>query len=277
MQEEDNFKDVRKKISEETRQQIHKLTLMNNAFMNLVLENNCECTEEILRIIINRDDLFVKSVRTQKMFQGFERSVCLDVYAEDSEHSRYNIEIQRSNEGANPKRARFHTGMIDAHSLKAGQNFNELPNCYVIFITLNDVLGLGKAIYTIHKYIDDELSLFDDGSHTIYINTSAKNDNSEIWKLIHDLRCENPDEMYLPQLSARVKFLKGQEKGSVIVGDYFEELQAKAVAQAVANTERQQAENIVKNLLLIGKLTLEEIAKGCGLTVERVQAIAKTL
>ena len=242
---------------------------MNNAFMNLVLENNCECTEEILRIIIKRNDLVVKSVRTQKMFQGFGRSVCLDIYAEDNENRRYNIEIQRSNEGANPKRARFHTGMIDTHALKAGQDFNELPDCYVIFITLNDVLGLGKAIYTIHKYIDDDLKPFNDGSHTIYINTSADDDGSEIWKLIHDLRCENPDEMYLPQLATRVKFLKEQEEGVVIMDDYFEELQAKAIAK--------EKKSIIKKLLRLGKMQLEDIATCFEMPLERVQAIAKTV
>ena len=41
----------RKKISLETREQIQKLTLMNNAFMNLALENNIPCVEEILRVI----------------------------------------------------------------------------------------------------------------------------------------------------------------------------------------------------------------------------------
>ena len=41
----------RKKISLEIREQIRKLTLMNNAFMNLALENNIPCVEEILRVI----------------------------------------------------------------------------------------------------------------------------------------------------------------------------------------------------------------------------------
>ncbi len=50
------------------------------------------------------------------MFQGFNRSIYLDVYAEDSKGVRYNIEIQRSDEGADPRRTRFHTGMIDVHS-----------------------------------------------------------------------------------------------------------------------------------------------------------------
>ena len=121
------------------------------------------------------------------MFQGFRRSIYLDIYAEDSKGIRYNIEIQQSNEGADPRRARFHMGMVDVHSLKSGQDFRELPECYVIFITQKDVLRRGKTIYTIHKYIDGDPEVFDDGSHTIYINGAAKDDGTDLWKLIHDL------------------------------------------------------------------------------------------
>ena len=68
----------RKKISLEIREQIRKLTLMNNAFMNLALENNIPCVEEMLRVILGKSDLKVKKVQMQRMFQGFSRSIYLD-------------------------------------------------------------------------------------------------------------------------------------------------------------------------------------------------------
>jgi len=61
--------------------------------MNFVLEDNIQCVEEILRVIINKPDLKVKSARTQKMFQGFKRSIYLDIFAEDSKGVLYNIDI----------------------------------------------------------------------------------------------------------------------------------------------------------------------------------------
>ena len=261
------------KISMETREQIQKLSLMNNAFMNLALEDNIACVEEMLRVILSKPDLVVKTTRTQKMFQGFRRSIYLDIYAEDGKGTRYNIETQQSNEGAAPRRARFHMGMIDTHSLKAGQDFCELPECYVIFITQEDVLKRGKTIYTIHKYIDGDLEEFDDGSHTIYINGAAKDDGTELWKLIHDLHCTNADEMYFPRLSARVKYLKEDEEGMAIVSNYFEERQEKAVKEA----QKREKESLVLNLINMGKLTLDEIASCSGLTLKRVQTLAKTL
>ena len=217
------------------------MTLMNNNFMNLAQEDNIPCVEEILRVILKKQDLVVKTARTQKFFQGFKRSVYLDVFAEDSNGVLYNIEIQQADEGADPRRARFHTGMIDVHNLKAGQDFKELPECYVIFITLNDVLGMKRTIYTIHKYIDGSMKPFDDGSHLIYINGSAKDNVTEVGKLVHDLRCTKADEMFFPRLAARIKFLKEDERGVKIVSDYFEELRTKALKQA----HKKDMENII--------------------------------
>ena len=262
-------KRIIKRITLETREEIQKLTLMNNAFMNLALEDNIPCVEEMLQTILHKPDLVVKTARTQKMYQGFKRSIYLDIYAEDNKGVIYNIEIQQADEGADPRRARFHNGMIDVHSLKAGQDFQELPECYVIFVTLNDVLGLNKTIYTIHRYIDEQLEPFNDGSHIIYVNGSAKDDGTEICKLIHDLRCTKADDMYFPRLAARVKFLKEDEEGITMVSDYFEELQKKAV--------EQEKESIAIQLLRLGKLTLEEIAKCSGLTLKKVQILSSTM
>ena len=143
----------------------------------------------------------------------------------------------------------------------------------MIFITQEDVLKRGRTIYTIHKYIDEDLEAFDDGSHTIYINGAAHDDGTELWKLIHDLHCTNAEDMYFPRLSARVQYLKEDDEGMAEVSNYFEELQAKAAMEA----EKKAKESLVLNLIGLGKLTLEEIAKCSGLTLKRVQVLAKTL
>ena len=66
-----------------------------------------------------------------------------------------------------------------------------------------------------------------------------------------------------------------------MVSNYFEELQAKAVKEAeekaTKKAQQQEKENLVLNLLTLGKLTLEEIAKCSGLTLKKVQMLANTL
>ena len=54
----------KRKISPRERQELRKLTLMDDSFMNLVLKDNIPCAEEILRVILKKDDLVVKKVQT---------------------------------------------------------------------------------------------------------------------------------------------------------------------------------------------------------------------
>ena len=245
------------------------VTLLDDEFMSIVFDNNIPCVEEMLKIILKRDDLIVKSARTQRDFQGFERSVTLDVFAVDSAKTNYNIEFQNTSEGADFRRARFHGGMIDVHSLKPGQPFKDLPECYVIFITQHDVIGYGKMIYTMHRYIDGDLQPFDDGSHIIYVNASAKDDGSQLWKLIHDLQCPDPDKMFLPRLRARVSFLKGQEEGDKIMSSYFKNL--------VEKDRKNTLESVALDLIKFGKMNFDEIAQVAHLTLDRIEQLAASV
>lgn len=90
------------------------------------------------RIILQRNDINVTSVIGQKELENpivDGRNIRLDILAESSNGKRYNIEVQRSNFGADEKRAQFHSSMVDARMLKEGQDFKELLDSYVIFIT----------------------------------------------------------------------------------------------------------------------------------------------
>lgn len=80
--------------------------------------------------------------------------------AVDGNGKIYNIEIQRSNAGADRKRERYNSSIIDANILDVGKEYEKLPESYVIFITENDVLEKGKPIYHINRYIEETGELF---------------------------------------------------------------------------------------------------------------------
>ena len=66
------------------------------------------------------------------------RSVRLDIIAYDKQGKIYNIEVQRKDAGALPKRARYNSSMMDANITRPGEGLENLPETYVIFITEND-------------------------------------------------------------------------------------------------------------------------------------------
>ena len=60
----------------------------------------------------------------------YGRSVRFDVFATDKAGKLYNIEVQRSNSGAVPARARYNSAMLDYHKLKKKAKFNELTETF---------------------------------------------------------------------------------------------------------------------------------------------------
>ena len=136
-------------------ERIRAFRLMDDDFMTIVFSSDTKAAEFLLRIILERDDLTVKSCMSQQEKRNlYGRSVILDIIAEDTDHRLYNIEIQRSDKGNSPKRVRYNTAMIDSHTLQCGDDFTDLPELYIIFITEHDYLKLNKPYYKVKKYFD---------------------------------------------------------------------------------------------------------------------------
>ena len=66
------------------------------------------------------------------------------------------------------------------NTLNPGQNYEELSESYVIFITRDDVVGKGLPIYHADRYIRETGEIFGDGSHIIYVNSKAQDINTEL-------------------------------------------------------------------------------------------------
>ena len=203
-------------------QRLRGFRLLDDDFMSKVFEDKA-CAEFLLQIILQRHDLKVQSVQGQydiKNLQG--RSIRLDILAVDSNNRIYNIEIQRSDRGADAKRARYNSSLIDANITEAGDKYDALTETYVIFITENDILKAGLPIYHVDRIIQETGEPFGDEAHIIYINSQIK-DETELGKLMHDFSCTNPKDMYYKILADRVRYFKEDEEGVAVMCKAMEE------------------------------------------------------
>ena len=187
-------------------------TLMSDSFMRAVLKNP-ECTEEVLRTILSKKQLKVISQTLQADYKNLQgRSAILDCVAVDREHNLYNVEIQQKREGASPKRARYHSGLLDMNLLEPGEAYQKLPNSYVIFITETDALGYHLPIYHISRKIQENGRDFPDCAHIIYVDSKNQEDTA-LGRLMHDFHCKAPEEMYNPVLRQQVYQFKNTREG----------------------------------------------------------------
>ena len=199
-----------------------------------------------------------------------DRSVRLDVLATDADGKKYNIEIQRDSRGANSRRARYNSSMIDANILDKGDDFEKLPETYVIFITENDVMGDGEAVYQ-ERCILKSGRRFGDGSHIVYVN-GAFRDSSPIGLLMQDFSCPVPGKMHYNVLADRARFFKESKEGVAIMCKAMEDLWKQGVEQGI---EQGMATKVALRMLLDKKrnYAVDEIADISGLSIEEIRKL----
>ena len=212
----------RLKIREKVLSNISKYRLVDNEFMRAFFEDY-ECTAELLRIILNKKVKVLRVTMESALNVTLSRSVRLDILVVDELNRIYNIEIQRSDSGAAPKRARLNSSIIDSKLLNSGEKFEVLPDTYVIFITEGNPLKGDKALYHIERYITEDGRPFDDGSHIIYFSLSAAADG-ELADLQHDFYCTDPQDMKNHILAKRADALKNTDKGVNKMSEVMEQL-----------------------------------------------------
>ncbi len=248
---------------------IAQFRLFDDDFMSKVFEDDIEATQLLLRIILQRDDLEVTESKGQVSIKNLlGRSVRLDIKAKDKTGKLYNIEVQRADSGADEKRARYYSAILDANSLLPRQDFYKLPETYIIFITEHDVLKGGLPLYHINRKIEESGLTFCDEAHIIYVNGEYKGDN-DIGKLMHDFSCNNPDDMKLALLAEKTRYFKKDEKGV--------RRMCKIMEDFAAEERNEEREEMAIGMIEVGKMSYAEIAAVSKLSEDKVKELAKRI
>ena len=268
-------------LRDDVRKLLSKFILMDDDFMRVVLKD-IRCTEYILQTILRKPRLRVKEQVLQEDLKNLQgRSVILDCFCTDDSGAVYNIELQNKRYGASPLRARYHAGMIDMHILKAGENFNRLPESYVIFICGKDIFKKDKQIYHIHRVIEETGDSFPDKAQIIYINTEKSSDD-ELGRMIKDFYTEDPKEIRSKVLARRIAELKipsKAEKGEdAEMTTYYDRLKKQWKKEGKAEGKAEGIAEGIKQGINEGAANAEGMmAKLMGLLVKegRIDDIAK--
>lgn len=174
--------------------QIQQFRLIEDTFMSVVFQD-VDCTQFLVRTILQDDNLTVTRVKTQNLLKDLRcRSVRLDITAHDAAGKIYNIEVPRKDTGALSKRARYNSAMLDANVTKPGDELENLPETYVIFIKGNDYFQESLPLYQAERTIQELSEPFRDEAHIIYVNWQYRG-NDPIGAVMHDFFCADPKDM----------------------------------------------------------------------------------
>ena len=262
---------------ESIRQVINDVTLMDNRFLNKALDGNIPATQRMLRIMLNNDKIKVRKVGVQQWLQNlYGHSAQLDILAEDENGTQFNVEIQRNDEGASAKRARFYCGALDMHFLDTGEKYEALPEAYVIFITEHDVLKKGWPLYNVQRCLIGNGEVFEDGSHVVYVNAVCQED-TPLGRLMQDLNCKDPNKMHYKELADTVNYFKTTKEGEANMASVIEmyaKNQAEKVAAKVAEETAYQRNIEVAKDMLADNMSIEVVTRISKLSEDEVRALA---
>ena len=252
---------------------LRQLRLIDDDFFSKCFDNDTACVQLVLQIVLDKPDLNVVDVRTQVFVENLlNRSVRLDVLATDSKGRKFNIEIQRSDKGAGRKRARYNSSMMDVNLLEKGNDFEALPETYVIFITENDVIGLGEAVYEIERCFVKSGKRCGEGSHILSVNGSYR-DDSPVGKLMHDFSCTDPSDMCYNVLADRARFFKESKEGIAVMCKVLDDMRRQSYQEGMAEGKNKNRKETALNLLKLGTISLDDISFATGLSLDEVKKL----
>ncbi len=176
------------------RKTLQDLTIKDNFLFGAVMsvEENCKGFLEmvlgfpIAHVVVSKE----KSLVYHPEYKG----VRLDIYAEDENHTHYNVEMQVRKKKALGKRSRYYHSQMVMEALANGEDYETLPDTFVIFVCDFDPFGEHLYCYTFGNECKENKKVrLDDGSCTIFLSTKGENEEEVPPELVRFLKFVTAD------------------------------------------------------------------------------------
>ena len=240
--------DNESKENEERRHrlEVESIVAQLRAIDDIMFRKLCEniaFVEEILRVILEDDKITVVEVIPQDSIQNLRgRSVILDAYCKLGNGSYCNVEVQRSDSDDHFRRVRYHAACITANVVNPGEQFEQVDDLVVVYISEFDPFNEGRTVYHVRNMVEETGRAVLDGLWEIYVNTKY-NDGSEIAELMQCLLEPVVTNPKFPALAQELQAEKGNVKGDESMCKLVEE---SAQKRAKEYGEQQKAEGLIE-------------------------------
>lgn len=212
------------KRQKEKQEMLDNMCLLDNNFFSAFLDNDIESVQAILNILLPDLQSDVVEVRTQVFVANpLEHSIQMDVRVVLRDRTTIDLEVQRDEDGADSHRGLYYYGTLITTLLPKGQDYKDMPNACVVFITETDTRGFGDPI---NEYISTCTNRNDQlvpNCRIIYVN-GAYRGNDAIGDLMHDFACKKAADMKNPRLAEKMRYYKETKEGNKKMSEAIEKV-----------------------------------------------------
>ena len=147
---------------------------------------------------------------------GLNKGVRLDVMVIDSENRVIDFEMQVTNQHNLAKRGRYYLSAIDVSEvgLQAGESYNKLRECYIVFICPFDYFGDNLPVYTMKTICVETGEVYQDGVTKIVINSKAasKVTNPDLKGFLDLMNNKATDNKFAAEIREEIALIKANVK-----------------------------------------------------------------
>ena len=258
-------------MDQEREKVIKSFRLFDDVFMKKCFKNHKECIELVVRIVLNNNNLkFVEFKDQENINNENGKSSILDFVIVDDTGKFYDVEIEsaKSNSKGYQRRARFYSSLLDTHYLSKGDDYENIPDSYVIFFCERDVIGDRKPLYEIRNTVRQTGKDFEDGRTMIFVNGEIE-DDTPLGKLVRDFKLTNSKEMCYDVLKKAVEvemidfLLTTGRPENQILDDYLKKHEDAAVAKNNKKIAKKAIEEgySLESISRITDIPIEELTK----------------
>ena len=187
-----------------------------------------EAIQEILRVILDEDDLIVlESIEQKNITESIFHGVILDCLCKLSTGELTNIEMQIEFKNAPVKRMRYNqSAMTIAHSPKDKYfDYNKIPNIISIMFCEFDIFGLREPIYEIKRIVNGSDVICENGVREIYVNLTAETRENKLKELFNILKkIDYMNKQLFPNLTETKKKYNDLKGGDRIMSGLTREI-----------------------------------------------------
>ena len=214
------------------------------------------------------------------------KGIIMDVYLKD-ENKVINVEMQASNHGDLPRRARYYQAAADIDTTPKGSQYSDLKQNYVIFICTFDPFDRNLPRYTFQytcQETDHQLKL-EDGSLRIFLNTATEelsNLDQKLEAFYHYIQKGVVESELTQNISRKITTLKNDSivrrfymTWSITMADMRHEGFEEGLQQGREQGAYEKALETARKFLSMG-LSPEQVVQGTNLPLEVVQELMKS-
>ena len=263
-------------------ERLRQLSFMDNELFTRAFRERPDLAEHLLRGLLSMPGLkVVKSTTQDRIYDKNSKSVILDCLCTDSEGNLYNIEVQNDVSKSLGRRARAYGSIFEA-----SQEYEELPERYIIFITREDFLKNGRQVTVLAMRDEEGKSEDESGMYHVYGCINNRDENTEAGRVLSDMSCTRAEGMYYDGYRERMEDFKVRKEGVREMTGVLEQIMneglekgmrkgmKKGVKQGMQQGIASRNAEIIANMSALG-FSIEQIVQVTGLSAKEVTEIAR--